>query len=178
MVDLLHQVLFAAEQLADLKADLCVLIGIERCDAALGGTKGLRSQTGFFHAVQCFVVRHNDLAAVGDEDIRHRNALFRYRLELVDEVFNGERNAVANDIEDVLSKNTGGQLMQSKATVIGDDRVAGVAAALETNNDIGIFRQNIGDFAFSFVAPAGADNCFYHNSSSLSNIYLFLPKAV
>lgn len=46
--------------------------------------------------------------------------------------------------------------MQSKATVIGDDRVAGVAAALETNNDIGIFRQNIGDFAFSFVAPAGS----------------------
>ena len=42
-------------------------------------------------------------------------------------------------------------------------------------------RQNIGDFAFSFVAPAGADNCFYHNSSSLSNIYfiyLFPPKAV
>ena len=69
--------------------------------------------------------------------------------------------------------------MQSKATVIGDDRVAGVAAALETNNDIGIFRQNIGDFAFSFVAPAGADNCFYHNSSSLSKyIYLFPPKAV
>ena len=105
MVDLLHQVLFAAEQLADLKADLCVLIGIERCDAALGGTKGLRSQTGFFHAVECLVVRHNDLAAVGDEDVRHRNALFRYSLELVDEVFNGERNAVANDIEDVLSKN-------------------------------------------------------------------------
>ena len=99
-------------------------------------------------------------------------------LELVDEVFNGERNAVANDIEDVLSKNTGGQLMQSKATVIGDDRVAGVAAALETNNDIGIFRQNIGDFAFSFVAPAGADNCFYPKSSSLSNIYLFTTKDV
>ena len=56
--------------------------------------------------------------------------------------------------------------------------MASVAAALETNNDIGIFRQNIGDFAFSFVAPAGADNCFYHNSSSLSNIYLFPPKAV
>lgn len=38
--------------------------------------------------------------------------------------------------------------MQSKATVIGDDRVAGVAAALETNNDIGIFRQNIGVLPF------------------------------
>ena len=55
--------------------------------------------------------------------------------------------------------------------------MAGVAAALETNNNIGIFRQNIGDFAFSFVAPAGADNCFYHNSSSLSNIlYIFISS--
>lgn len=87
-------------------------------------------------------------------------------------------NAVANDIEDVLSKNTGGQLMQSKATVIGDDRVAGVAAALETTTISESSARISVILPFPSSPQQAPTNCFYHNSSSLSNIYLFPPKAV
>ena len=63
--------------------------------------------------------------------------------------------------------------MQSKATVIVDDRVAGVAAALKTHDDVRRLREHIGNLALSLVAPAGADDCLYHNRSSLSFMYIF-----
>jgi hypothetical protein len=36
--------------------------------------------------------------------------------------------------------------------------VAGIVATLETDDDIGLFRQPVDDLAFTFVAPLGSDN--------------------
>src|SRR6516225_6031654 len=36
--------------------------------------------------------------------------------------------------------------------------MAGIVAALESHDDVGLFRQPIDDLAFPFVAPLGADD--------------------
>ncbi len=38
-----------------------------------------------------------------------------------------------------------------------DDGVAGVVSALGTHDDVGVFCEEIDDFAFAFIAPLGAD---------------------
>ena len=48
--------------------------------------------------------------------------------------------------------------MQGEAAQIVDDRVAGVAAALEADDDIGRSCQGIGDLALAFISPGGADD--------------------
>ena len=53
--------------------------------------------------------------------------------------------------------------MQGMLAVFVDHRMAGVVAALETDDHVGILGQVIDDPAFSFVAPLGAhDGCDWH----------------
>jgi hypothetical protein len=37
--------------------------------------------------------------------------------------------------------------------------MAGVVAALEADDDIGVLGKQIDDLAFTFIAPLGADDC-------------------
>ena len=46
--------------------------------------------------------------------------------------------------------------------LIVDDCMACVTSSLETDNDIRFLCQHICDFPFSFIAPIGANYCFYH----------------
>ena len=53
--------------------------------------------------------------------------------------------------------------MQGKFAVIIHDCVAGIAAALKTNDNIRVLGQNIRKLSLTFIAPVGTDDCFYHN---------------
>ena len=48
--------------------------------------------------------------------------------------------------------------MQGETAKIVDDRVAGVAAALEADDDISGSCQGIRDLAFALISPGGADD--------------------
>ena len=60
--------------------------------------------------------------------------------------------------------------MQREFAVIVDDGMACVGAALESDNNIGGFREQIGHFALSLVAPVCAYDCFHHNNTSANGI--------
>ena len=47
--------------------------------------------------------------------------------------------------------------MQNRLLAADDQRMASVVAALKANHRRGFFRQQVDDFAFTFVAPLGAD---------------------
>src|SRR5699024_405362 len=79
-----------------------------------------------------------------------------------------EGNAVTDDIGDVGVKYARGKGVQRKAAIVVDDGMARVGSALEADDHVCLFGKHVGNFAFSFVAPVGADNCFYHN-------FVFLP---
>ena len=46
--------------------------------------------------------------------------------------------------------------------------MASVAAALKTDDHIGVLRQNVGDLTLSFIAPVGAYDRTYHAKTSKS----------
>ena len=49
--------------------------------------------------------------------------------------------------------------MELEFFAAGDDGVAGVISACESNDKTGLASQNINEFSFGFVAPLGA---YYH----------------
>src|SRR5699024_6527306 len=63
-------------------------------------------------------------------------------------------------------KHPGGQGMQSKPAILIDNRVACIGPPLKTDHDIGLLRQQIGNFPFALIAPVGTNDCFYHRDSS------------
>ena len=62
----------------------------------------------------------------------------------------------------MLIEHAGWQHMQCELAVVVLDGVSRIASALETDDDIRILRQSIRYFTFSFVAPVGANDSFYH----------------
>jgi hypothetical protein len=51
-----------------------------------------------------------------------------------------------------------GHQMQFVGLAVTNDRVAGVVAALEADDRVCSFGEQIGDLAFAFVTPLGTDN--------------------
>ena len=50
--------------------------------------------------------------------------------------------------------------MQYGLFTVDHQGVAGVVAALETDDDIGVAGKKIDNFAFTFVAPLGSNDCY------------------
>ena len=105
--DLLGEHRLVLEELVDLEADLGVFVGIERSYARLGGAEGLAGKALLFELVEQDVIRHHDLAAVRDHQLRRGNPLRRDVLDLFKEDRDIECDAVADDVHHVLMKCAG-----------------------------------------------------------------------
>ena len=162
VTDLLFEGIGIVIQLVDLKTDLGILVGIEGRNAALGGTEGIFAQTLLLVAVERHMIRHHNLRTVGNDNVRFGNAAVLQLLHFLDEVFNAERNAVADDVGDVPVEHTGGKLVQCKLAVVVNDRVSGVGSALKADDHITVAGEHIGDLALALVAPVCAYDCFNH----------------
>ena len=58
--------------------------------------------------------------------------------------------------------------MQLPCLAVAHDRVAGVVAALEADDDVRPLGEQVGDLALAFVAPLGADeNYSWHRMVSV-----------
>jgi hypothetical protein len=64
-------------------------------------------------------------------------------------------------------ENPGRNLVQNGLLIAHYDSVAGIRAALKTNDYIGILGEDINYFSLSFIAPLGADNYDIGHSKSL-----------
>jgi hypothetical protein len=49
--------------------------------------------------------------------------------------------------------------MEDRFLAVHDKSMAGVVAALEADDDVGLVGEEVDDLAFAFVAPLGADDC-------------------
>ncbi len=65
---------------------------------------------------------------------------------------------------------TGRQERQLVGDAIDDKRMAGVMAALEANDDVGLFRQPVDDLALAFVAPLRADHHHVRHSEPFPQV--------
>ena len=66
-------------------------------------------------------------------------------------------DAVAEDADLAVVQDARRQQAQFVRNIVDDDRMARVGAAGITDHRVGLLGQIIHDFAFSFIAPLGAD---------------------
>jgi len=69
-----------------------------------------------------------------------------------------EHHTVADHRQLAGADDAGRQQRQLEHPSVDHQRVAGVVAALEANDDVGSDRQPVDDLALPFVAPLGADH--------------------
>ena len=99
---------------------------------------------------------------------RHHDALLLELGNLVDQGLRIDHNAVADDRKLALSNDSGRQQRKFVSRAVDNQSVAGIMATLETDDDIGLFRQPVDNLTFAFVAPLGSDNHdIRHQISSL-----------
>ena len=108
------------------------------------------------------MIGHDDLTSVRDHQVGGRNAPLLNLRNLPEQDGDIQRHAVADDIHDILVKGTGRKRVQGKFTIFVDNGMAGIGAALETDDHIRLLCQCIRNFAFSLISPVGAYDCFNH----------------
>ncbi len=89
---------------------------------------------------------------------RHHNALFLQLGDFVNQRLRIDHHAIADDRQLAAADNARRQQRQLVGRAVDDQRVAGIVAALEPHDDVGLLRQPVDDLAFAFVAPLGSDN--------------------
>jgi hypothetical protein len=66
-------------------------------------------------------------------------------------------HAVADDAGDVRVQDARGHQLELELAVLGDDRVAGVVAALGADDHVGLRGEVVDHLAFALVSPLAAD---------------------
>ena len=138
-------------------ADL-VLVG--RADAPPGGADRALAGGALARHVEFLVQRQDqrhvlrDAQAVG----RDRDPLPPEPVDLLQQRLGIEHHAVADDRQLALPHHARGQQRQLVGVAVDDQRMAGIVAALEADDDVGLLGQPVDDFSLAFVPPLGADH--------------------
>ena len=169
-VDLLQDGVLLDKRRLDLQAeDLLVhevldadalashLILVARADAALGGADLVIAQALLVGAVKILVVRHDDMRVAADLEVLAGDALSLEHGHFLDQHAGIHHHAVADDGNGVLVHDAGGHQVKRQLLVAVDNGMACVVAALITDDVIVFASNEIGDLAFAFVAPLGAN---------------------
>ena len=129
-------------------------------DAALGGADAGRRIVGLAHRLQLAMQRQDQRRVFGDAQIvgGHRDALFLELGDLIDQRLRIDHHAVADNGQLAPAHHAGGQQRQLVGDAVDHQSVAGIVAALEAHDDIGLLGQPVDDLALAFVAPLGPDN--------------------
>ena len=69
-----------------------------------------------------------------------------------------DHHAIADDGELAAAHHAGGQQRQFVDRAVDDQGVAGIMAALEADDDVGLLGEPVDDLALAFVAPLGPDH--------------------
>ena len=158
-------------------ADL-VLVG--RADPAAGRADlGARCGGLLAQEVELAMQRQDERHVVGDpKRFRRDDDPLAFQLvDLGDQRMRIEHHAIADDRELSRPHHAGGQQAQLEGDAVDDERVPGIVAALEADDDVGALRQPVDDLSLALVAPLRADDhhirhvrtSFLHQSSARSD---------
>ncbi len=136
------------------------LVGVEGGDALLGGAVFLVLQAGLLQAVQIPVPGQQQRGPVADFQVVRRdgNALGDDLLHFLPQALTVQGHAVAQDVDDAVPENAGGQQVEGKFALLVDHRVSGVAAALIADDHVVILGDQVYHTALALVAPVDAHN--------------------
>ena len=119
-----------------------------------------RARRFFADGVELAVQRQDQRRVLGNAQIvgSDRDVLLLQRGDLIEQGLRIEHHAVADDRQFPGPHHARGQQRKLIGDAVDDQRVAGIVAALEADDDIGLLGQPIDDLAFALVAPLGADH--------------------
>ena len=115
---------------------------------------------GFAQRVELAVQRQDQGDVLGDPQVFRADgdALAFQFSHLVEEGLRIEHHAIADHGQLRRPQHARRQQRQLVGLAIDDERMAGIVAALEAHDDIGLLRQPVDDLALPLVAPLGADD--------------------
>ena len=155
--DLLLQDLLV-EQVLDADAEAGGLVGVGGADAAPRRPDLQLAELRLARVVEQHVVRHDQVRVGADPQPGEVDALGPQVVELVGEDLRVDHDAVADRARLAGVEDPRRDQVELPLHAVADDRVAGVVAALEADDQIGVLGEQIGDLALALVAPLGADD--------------------
>jgi hypothetical protein len=134
------------------------LVDVGRPDAARGRPELRRSAFTLFELIEKHVVRHHQVGAVADEQVRAVEAGSRQAVELRDERGWVDDHPVAEQVPRPGVEDPRRDEVELEVTVRVDDGVTGVVAAAIADDEVRILGQVVDDPALPLVAPLGAND--------------------
>ncbi len=153
--DLLAQDLLV-EQVLDADPKARCLVRVTGSDATSRSADLEAAELRFACRVEIHVVGHDQMRVGADPQVADGDALALQPLELVDQDLRVDDDAVADDARRPRVQDAGRDQVQLELLGAANDRVAGVVAALEAHDEVGLLGEQVGDLSLSFIAPLGA----------------------
>src|ERR1051326_1264941 len=134
------------------------LVLIAGADAAASGADGLLGAT-LVKALFLHVVGKDDMRMIANEEVASDlDAGGAERLHLFEKARGINDDTVGDDRTNLRPENAAGEEREFESLAVGDDRMAGVGAAIVANDEIVLFRQKVNDFSLGLVAPLQPDD--------------------
>ncbi len=152
-----------AEKVADADGGGAVgLVGVGGPDAAFRGADApvlsLAREQRFADRILLLVVGHDDMGAVGEGEVEGIDAGIAQCVDLAQEGLGIDDDAVADDGEDALVKDSRGEQVQGVSPASDDDGVTGVGAAVVAHHGVKPRGEQVDDLPLPLVAPLEADH--------------------
>ena len=148
------------------------LIHIRWTDTALGGTNKILAQLFLMHAIEIFVIRHNNVSVAGNLEQVAGNTLALQHVNLAEKNLWVNNAAIANNWIGVLVHNTRWNLVKRKLCVSSNYRVACICTTCVTANNVKISGNEVGNFTLTLVSPLSTNKYgSWHKFSPIAAIY-------
>ena len=128
---------------------------------------------GFVVGVEQFMPRHDELAAVAELNVCDADSALFESLHFLHQGEGIDNDAVADDVNDFASENSGRNQMKNVLFRTVLDGMPRVVSALKSDDHIGVASEYINDFTFTLVAPLDADEHVYGHSFHSNPIRCF-----
>src|SRR5688500_332797 len=150
------------EQIDKPDTDSRYFVFVRRTDAPAGSANFSLASEPFPGQINGLVVRHDEMRFFADTQQRiiKQMPLGLESVNLLDQNLRINHHAVADHAQLIWMQRPGRNEMQYGLFTVDHQGVAGIVAALETDDDIGVAGKKIDNFAFTFVAPLGSDDCY------------------
>ncbi len=136
------------------------LVFVGRADAATGSADFSLAPESLPGLIDGLVVGHDQVGLVADPEQRvlQQVASCSEPADLLEQHLRIDHDAVADHAELARVKSAGWDQVQDRFFAVDDERVAGVVAALKTDDDVRVPAEEVDDLAFALVSPLSPDD--------------------
>ena len=134
------------------------LVGVARADAALRRADLELAELGLAGVVEHQVVGHDQVRVGADPQAADVDPVGPQVVDLLGQHARVDDHAVADHAQLAGVEDAAGDQVELPRLPLAHDRVAGVVAALEADDDLGALGEQVDDLALALIAPLGADD--------------------